>query len=178
MLASPLLSVAAAALLVGRAVAQCGEGAQQICYGLDGGSPQNIDLEDLQYVADFLCFTGQTNAGGPGAFYTMPASVFCAEWSIEVPGAGTVLPLAKKNNARITSSVLFTDIADAIDGGVGATEEQKKAALMGCAANGGQIGVKTDPANPLYNTKEYKDSKAKPEGIVLKIVRTPGSMKL
>ncbi|KAF1730498.1 hypothetical protein CRV24_009961 [Beauveria bassiana] len=41
--------------------------------------------------------------------------------------------------------------------------------LYGCGTNGGQMGVTADLSNPLYNAPEYKNSGAKPEGIIIKI---------
>ena len=73
----------------------CGETAKKICFGRDGGVSQNIDVEDLQYVADFIRLEGQKARGGPGEFYTMPSGLECQEWGIEVVGAGTVYVLAK-----------------------------------------------------------------------------------
>ncbi|ATY61533.1 hypothetical protein A9K55_008733 [Cordyceps militaris] len=49
------------------------------------------------------------------------------------------------------------------------------APIYGCGTNGGQMGVTPDLSNPLYNTPEYKKSGAKPEGIVVKIVKAPKS---
>ncbi len=101
----------------------------------------------------------------------MPSGFDCAEWSVDIPGAGSVLLLAKHINPRINSSVLFSDMANTVDGGVDATEEAKAASLMGCGTGGGMVGVKTDAANPAYNTDEYKATKGKPEGIILKVVK-------
>jgi hypothetical protein len=62
-------------------------------------------------------------------------------------------------------------MADTIDGGVDASDDVKKNALIGCGTGGGMLGVKTNPANPAYNTDEYKATKAKPDGIILKVVK-------
>jgi hypothetical protein len=88
-----------------------------------------------------------------------------------VSGSGSVLALAKYINPRINSSVLY--MANTIDGGVNGSEEDKKKSMLGCGANGGMIGVKTDPKNPEYATDEYKARKYKPEGILIKLVRAP-----
>jgi hypothetical protein len=155
---------ATAATLTRRA---CGETADQFCFGRDGGTPQKIDLEDLQYVADFLRYEGGKAGDGPGAFYTMPSGVECQEWTIEVPGAGTVLALAKHINPRTLSSVLLTDIADTIDGG---SNTNKAKSLLGCGTAGGWLGVVANATNPAYNTATYKASKAKPQDIIIMIV--------
>ncbi|OAQ77783.1 hypothetical protein VFPBJ_08255 [Purpureocillium lilacinum] len=150
----------------------CGEGADKVCYGVSGGEPQQLDPEDIQYVADYLRYIGEQNTGA-AKFWNMPKAVDCAEWSLPVPNAGTVLALAKHINARVSSSILYADLATTIDGGEGATDAQKKAALLGCGANGGQLGVKANTTNPLYSTDEYKKSGAKPEGIIIKLVKAP-----
>ena len=158
-----LLAVAGTAAAATLTRRDCGEKADQFCFGRDGGTPQKIDVEDLQFVADFLRYEG----GKSGAFYTMPSGVACEEWAIEVPGAGTVLALAKHINPRTLSSVLLTDIADTIDGG---TDTKKAKSLLDCGTAGGWQGVVTNATNPAYNTATYKASKAKPQDIIIKIV--------
>lgn len=117
----------------------CGERATKICFGgSQGGTPQNIDVEDLEYVAAYLRNAGRKAAGGTGAFYTMPSGLDCEEWAIDVPGAGTVLALAKHINPRTLSSVLLTDMADTIDGGGNSTGRADS--LVGCGTAGGWPG--------------------------------------
>jgi hypothetical protein len=135
---SILPAATAALLLAASASAQCGEGVQKLCYGANGGTSQDLNFDDLQYVADYLRYIGETQ---PGALFTMPGGFTCQEWGIDVPGAGTVLPLAKQTGPRVTPSVLYVDIADTIDGGANATPAQRSASLLGCAAQGGQIGI-------------------------------------
>jgi hypothetical protein len=65
--------------------------------------------------------------------------------------------------------------ADTIDGGVDASDEAKESALIDCGTGGGMLGVTADAQNPAYNTEEYKASRAKPEGIIIKIVKAPSS---
>ncbi|KAL7628810.1 hypothetical protein AAE478_000325 [Parahypoxylon ruwenzoriense] len=143
-------------------MAACGETAAKVCYGVDGGEPQDILIDDVQYVADYLRYLGEDNSG-LNAMWTMPVEGFeCQEWLLPVPAAGTVLPLAKHINPRINSSVLYTDMADTIEN-----------SLLGCGTNGGMVGVATDATNEAYNTEEYKATKAKPEGIIIKLVRAP-----
>lgn len=87
------------------------------------------------------------------------------------PDGGSLLTLAKHIDARIKSSILYEDLATAIDGGKDAKDAGAKEPL-GCGKNGGQMGVTTNLTNPLYSTKAYKDSGAKSEGIIMKLVKT------
>jgi hypothetical protein len=68
---------------------------------------------------------------------------------------------------------MYEDIATTIDGGEGATAAQRKAALIGCAQNGGQMGVVVDTKNAAYSSTVFKNSKAKADGIVIKLVKLP-----
>ncbi|KAJ3491211.1 hypothetical protein NLG97_g5634 [Lecanicillium saksenae] len=152
---------------------QCGETGQKIRYGHNGGESQHVDLEDVKYVADVLRYISDNNQG-PAKFWNMPKAIGdCAEWSLPVPDSGTVLALAKHISPRTNSSILYEDLARAIDGGASATPDEAKKALYGCGTNGGQMGVTANLSNPLYNTPDYKNSGAKPEGIIIKIVRAP-----
>ncbi|KAK8121892.1 hypothetical protein PG984_010562 [Apiospora sp. TS-2023a] len=77
-------------------------------------------------------------------------------------------------NITVTTSVLYEDLANTIDGGEdGANAAQ---ALVQCGANGGQLGVFFDAANPAYNTAEYTASGAEPRGMIIKLLRTSGSL--
>ncbi|KGO66433.1 hypothetical protein PITC_067290 [Penicillium italicum] len=171
---SYLILIAATGLVAGNCMldvrAACGEGPEKVCYGVSGGTPQQLDPEDIQYVADYLRYIGQQNTG-VAKFWNMPKAIDCAEWSLPVADAGTVQALAKHINPRISSSILYEDLAATIDGGEGATNDQKKAALAGCGANGGQLGVKANTSNPLYQADDYTKSGAKPEGIIIKLVK-------
>ncbi len=169
-----LAAVAAASPLL-EARGQCGEGPTRVCYGVEGGESQNLNEDDVAYVAEYLRFLGENNAGS-NKFWTMPKESKigeCAEWTLPIDDGGSVLALAKHISPRITSSILYEDLANAIDGGKDATPDQKKAALAGCGKNGGQYGVTANTANPLYATDEYKNSGAKPEGIIIKLVKAP-----
>lgn len=169
--ASVALAAPSPSLLDSRA---CGEKADRICFGVDGGTSQDVTLDDVQYVADYLRFIAEDSP--TPALWTMPAPDFgCAEWTIPVE-AGSVLALAKHINGRINSSVLYTDIANTIDGGVDASEKDKKESLLGaCGTHGGMVGVKVNAADPVYSSAEYKKLNAKPEGIIIKIVKAPSS---
>jgi hypothetical protein len=167
----PLAALAAATPLLDTRAA-CGEGPDKVCYGASGGESQQLNLDDVQYVADYLRYINDNNEGA-AKFWNMPKAIDCAEWSLPVSGAGSVLVLAKHINARVSSSILYEDLAATIDGGLNASDQAKKNSLLGCGPNGGQLGVKANLTNPLYNTEEYKKSGAKPDGIIIKLVRAP-----
>lgn len=154
--------------------ALCTEGIDLICYGVsNGGTPQALDPDDVAYVASYLRFVGQQNEGAD-ARWTMPAEGdTCSEWGLPVPGAGTVLALAKHVDPAVTSSVLYEDLANTIDGGEDGTDAAT--ALAECGANGGQKGVVYDAGNAAYKTDEYTASGATPAGIVIKLVRDPSA---
>ncbi|OAA78456.1 hypothetical protein LEL_05279 [Akanthomyces lecanii RCEF 1005] len=97
-----------------------------------------------------------------------------SKWSLPMPNAGTVLTLTKHINNREFSSILYKDLAAAIIGGKD-TSNKGKNELLGCGKNGGQIGVTANTSNPLYNTANYKNSGAKPNSIIIKLVKAPSS---
>lgn len=148
----------------------CVEGKNKICYGVDGGTSQEIDTEELEYLASYLRFVGQSNSG-MSAFFQMPTDTTCQEWSLILPEGSTILILAKHVSPFVKSAVLYEDIASTIDGGEEATEAQRQAALLGCAQNGGQMGVAVNTKNAAYDSADFKDSKARADGIVIKIVK-------
>ena len=151
----------------------CGETAAKVCFGRDGGEDQKLNADDIEYATTFLRIMGENE--GMAAMYHMPTPDFgCAEWLIEIPNGGDLLVLAKHYNGRVNSTIHFNDIANAIDGGgPDGTADMKKNSLADCGTSGGMIGVKTDAANPVYNTPEYKAAKVKPEGILIKLVKKP-----
>lgn len=124
-----------------------------MCYGADGGTSQELNVEDVEYVTAYVRYIGQSNEG-PDAMWTMPSAIDCEEWQLSVPGAATVPALAKHTSASVNSSVLY-DLANTIDGGANATEQERQVALIGCAEGGGQLGVVADPGNEAYSTEEY-----------------------
>jgi hypothetical protein len=144
-----------------------------VCYGRDGGTAQNLDPEEISYVPGYLRYLASESA--TPAMWTMPTEFDCVEWTLPVPGGGTVLALAKHITPRINSSVTYEDLARTIDGGgEGASEADIKASLLGaCGSSGGMVGVKVDANAPAYHTPEYLASKARPEGIIVKLVRNP-----
>lgn len=153
--------------------ALCSEGVERVCYGIgNGGTPQALDPDDVAYAASYLRYVGQQNTGAD-ARWTIPAEAECSEWGLPVEGGGTVLTLVKHVEPAVTTSVLYEDLANTIDGGEdGANATQ---ALVQCGVNGGQLGVFIDAANPAYNTAEYMASGAEPRGMIIKLVRAAGS---
>ncbi|KAI1125537.1 hypothetical protein F5Y10DRAFT_294513 [Nemania abortiva] len=153
----------------GRAPAICydNENANLLCYNEPDGTPQDVAVADVAYIAAYLrAYGGQTKAG---RLFTMAAADApdCGEWSVYA--YGTALALAKHLNNTVNSSVLFADIATTIDGGVNATPEQQAAALIGCGTSGGSLGVQYNDSNPAYTAATYPAGYT-PDGILIKIV--------
>lgn len=155
----------------------CVEGKNKICYGVDGGTSQKIDPEELQYLASYLRFVGQSNSG-MSAFYQMPTAATCQEWSLTLPEGATILILAKHIAPFVKSAVLYADIANTIDGGEGATDAQRQAALLGCAQNGGQMGVAVNTSNPAYTSAEFKDTRPGRMVLLSRLSRNPRPMSI
>lgn len=160
--------VAAAAAL--DPLQSCFEGTNLVCYGLPGGTSQNISVDDLQFAADTIRFNGQSS--DPPGFYTMPANPSlsgCDEWT--VLDSGTVRVLAKHTSNIVNSSVLLEDMATTIDGGPDATDTDKQKAIIHCAEHGGQLVVKVNTSNPAYSSADYKSSGNKPSEMLVKVVK-------
>lgn len=151
----------------------CGDGPTRVCYGIDGGESQHLSVDDIKYVADYLRYLDSQN-DGDARFWKMPKAMDCAEWTLPVPDAGSVLALAKHIKPRVNSSILYTDLATAIDGGVGAADGGSHE-LLGCGEKGGQFGATGNMSNPAYSTDEYKKSGATPDGILIKLVKATQS---
>lgn len=84
---------------------------------------------------------------------------------------GTVLITAKHINSTLNSSVLFSDIANTIDGGASATAAQQATALIGCGTNGGALGVVYNSSNVQYNSSaSLYPAGYTPDGILIKVV--------
>ncbi|KAL8305852.1 hypothetical protein RB597_003467 [Gaeumannomyces tritici] len=149
----------------------CGETASLVCYGVAGGTPQNLDPEDIEYAASYLRHLADTNNN---PIWNMPTEFDCSEWTLPLFGTGTVLALAKHINPRTNSGITYYDLARTFDGGEDATEDQRKKSLLGaCGKNGGQLGVIVDESNPAYSSAEYVAAKMKPKDIIIKLVRDP-----
>jgi hypothetical protein len=156
----------ASALLAPRAT--CGETSARVCFGKDGGH--------VQYAADYLRYLGDSNTGLE-KMWRMPAAVGdCAEWEIPIDYPGSVLVLAKHIVPRYATSVLFEDIAKAIDGGVDASDSDKAKSLLGaCGTGGGMVGVAPNDGNAEYKSTAFVNSKAKNTGLLIKVVKNPNA---
>lgn len=140
------------------------------CYTQPDNVPQNVAVADVTYVAAYLRSYGkQTKAG---RLFTMAAvdAPDCAEWSLY--SRGTVAAYAKHVDSSIDSSVLFEDIANTIDGGAGATDAQKAAAIIGCLTDGGSLGVQANLTRDAYKSATYTAAGYQPSGILIKIVNS------
>lgn len=143
------------------------ENTDLLCYNPPDGEPQNVAAADVAYIASYLrAYGAQTKAG---RLYNMAAADApdCGEWSVYAHG--TALATAKHINNAVNTSVLFADIANTIDGGAGATDAAKAAAIIGCGTSGGSKGVVYNASNPAYHAATYPAG-ATPDGILIKIV--------
>jgi hypothetical protein len=77
---------------------------------------------------------------------------------------------AKHIDPAVNSSVLFTDIANTIDGGASATASQQAVALVSCGTDGGAEGAAYNSTTAGYNTATYLASGYTPSGILIKVV--------
>lgn len=162
-----LLSLAAL-----RAGAYCPEPEpdRRICYDSPGGTPQDIKIKDLQYAARYLRLYGR-KADNPH-FYTMKVKDAdnCAEWQVHT--AGTVMVLAKLVGDQ-DASIAFNDIANTLDGGPNASEEEKAASLLGCNTAGGQMAARVNSTEILYQSSEFTKGNFVNSGMIIKVVRKP-----
>jgi len=84
----------------------------------------------------------------------------------------------EQTSGRYSSSVLWEDLANTIDGGSTGTRtaESLKNSILGCGpTNGGMIGVQWNASNPVYKSAKYLATKAKPDNLIMKFVKEPGS---
>ncbi|KZL84643.1 hypothetical protein CI238_12875 [Colletotrichum incanum] len=139
----------------------------QLCYTAPDNIPQDVLVEDVQFIASYLRSYGAQIR--TGRLFNMAAADApdCGEWLIYAHG--TAQAFAKHINNTVNSSVLFADIATTIDGGVGANETQVAASLLGCGTDGGSLGVLVNTANPTYSGSTYPAGYVT-SGILIKIV--------
>ncbi|KAI1422353.1 hypothetical protein F5Y12DRAFT_623893 [Xylaria sp. FL1777] len=166
------ITLAVVAFMASRVTAQCDdtETTKLLCYEDPDGTPQDVTVADVQYVASYLRSYGAQTQAGRQFTQTVANAPDCAEWTLFAHGS--VLALGKHIDPTVNSSVLFSDIANTIDGGAGATSAQQAAAIIGCATNGGSLGVVYNASNPQYHTSTYLANDYSPAGVLIKIVNS------
>ncbi|CZT13058.1 uncharacterized protein RAG0_16650 [Rhynchosporium agropyri] len=159
-----------AAVLASHAIAQQCESAKKLCYNAPDSTPQNVTVEDIKSVAQYLRSYGLETKAGRQFTMTAEAAPDCSEWTLF--NNGTVIALAQHINSKVDSSVFYTDIANTIDGGFEATQEKQKASLLGCGTTGGTMGVVYNASAEQYHTAAYFATGYTPAGIMIKIVHS------
>ncbi|KAF2993712.1 hypothetical protein E8E14_002230 [Neopestalotiopsis sp. 37M] len=167
MLSPRSITLMAAGYLISGAAASCDatEGTELFCYTDSDSVPQNVDVADIQFVASYLRSYGQQTRDGRQFVMLAADTPNCEEYTLYQ--RGSVLALGKHLDPSVNSSVLFTDIANTIDGGTGTAKTQ---AIIDCAEAGGSFGVVYNATNAQYNTTAYLSKGYTPEGILVKIV--------
>ncbi|KAK2598030.1 hypothetical protein QQS21_005867 [Conoideocrella luteorostrata] len=166
-----LAAVASAAVTAGAPTSSAcidNETAELHCYNGADDTAQNVTLADVTYTAKYLRLYGRQTR--EGRLFTMTAqdAPDCNEWTVYA--RKSALTVARHIDSTKNSSILFEDIANTIDGGEKATDDDKKKAIVGCLASGGSLGVKANLQNPVYNSDKYKAGGFSPEGIMIKVV--------
>ncbi|POR32697.1 Beta-1,3-glucanosyltransferase [Tolypocladium paradoxum] len=149
------------------------EPAKQICYDEPGGTPQNLNLKEVDYIARYLRnYQAQAVRQGLSPFWKMKVSDAdnCAEWQVTTKGGTWALA---KLVGDMDVAVAFTDIANTIDPGGNAPIADKAKALLKCGTAGGQMGVIVNDTDPLYESAEFVNGGFTTEGIVIKLVHSP-----
>src|SRR3569833_641097 len=114
-----------------------GESTDRFCYTEANGTPQNVNVSDVIFIAKYLRSYGRQSK--PGRFFTMRSNDTkdCGEWTAY--SHGSALVAVKHITDTIDSSVLYEDLATTLDGGEKATPEELKKALLGCCTDGGAV---------------------------------------
>ncbi|QPH10365.1 hypothetical protein C2857_001646 [Epichloe festucae Fl1] len=142
----------------------------KVCY-TEGATSQNLTVEHIEYAADYLRYRWRRNIGKAASFYILPKGLSRVEWSIDIADPMSVIVMGEQVNASIASATSLLDIANAIDGGKDASEDKKKAALIGCGEHGGQMAVLLNETHKWYNSRVFKNHDAWPYTCIVKLVR-------
>ncbi|KAL2150898.1 hypothetical protein VTH82DRAFT_5996 [Thermothelomyces myriococcoides] len=139
----------------------------RLCYTEPDNVPQDVDIDDVLFIAAYLRSYGAQIR--TGRLFNMAAADApdCGEWLLYAHG--TAQAFAKHIDNTIDSSVLFADIATTIDGGPDANSTQQAAALIGCGTDGGSMGVVVNASHPTYSGSTYPAGYTT-DGILIKIV--------
>jgi hypothetical protein len=139
-----------------------------MCYSDPGATPQNLDLREANFTAQYLrVYQEQQLSQGGSPFWKMPLPEAnnCAEWQVTTKGRTWVMAKLVGDDP---AAVLFSDIAGTIDG-LALADPSK--ALLNCSTAGGQMGVIVDESNPYYQTQLFEGFTNK--GIIIKLVKSP-----
>ncbi|PGH19015.1 hypothetical protein AJ79_00049 [Helicocarpus griseus UAMH5409] len=92
------------------------------CYTGANDIPQDVNVDDVTYIAQYLRAYGREVK--TGRLFTMAAADApdCGEWLLYARESAAAY--AKKIDMNYDSSVLFEDIANTIDGGTGVIRQQ------------------------------------------------------
>jgi hypothetical protein len=144
------------------------ETAALLCYTEANGTPQNLNIADVIFAAKYLRSYGRQIK--PGRLFILNANDTkgCGEWSVYT--RRSTLVTIKHIDDTVDSSVLFEDIATAIDGGENATPEEQLNTLLGCGTDGGAFGVQANMSNPAYSDESYVAAGYKTSGLLVKVV--------
>ena len=145
-----------------------GDRVAKTCYGSPNGGPQNLVVDDIVSAAVYLRSYGRSTS--PPRFLTIPAlgpdnCTFAVLYTY-----GTVAVKLKHYNFTETTSVLFEDIANAIDGGETPTATSLERSVISCGWKGGSIGVTANATRPEYHSPEFLASRAITDGFVVGLV--------
>lgn len=145
-----------------------GDRISKTCYGSPNGGPQSLAIEDIVNAGAYLRSYGRSTT--PPKFLSIPAigqdnCTFATLYT-----HGTVAVKLKHFNFTYTTSVLFEDIADAIDGGETPTASSLDRSVLSCGWKGGSIGVTANATRSEYHTPGYVASGAITEGFVVGLI--------
>ncbi|KAI9148706.1 putative beta- -glucanosyltransferase [Paramyrothecium foliicola] len=141
---------------------------RRICYSEPGATPQNLDMDEVRFTAEYLrAYQEQQIAQGGSPFWKMPLpdANNCAEWQVTAKGRTWIMAKLVGNEA---GAVLFSDIAATIDG---MTLDDSSVAIANCSTAGGQMATIVDDTNLLYRSSLFKGFTNK--GIIIKVVKSP-----
>jgi len=145
-----------------------GDPVYKVCFGSPNGGPENLDVEDIPKAAAYLRSYGRSTS--PPGLLTIAAAGENNCTFVTLYTYGTVKVVAKHINFTHTTSVLFEDVADAIDGGEFPTTSSVEKAVISCGWKGGKIEVNATASRPEYHTQEFLDSGAITNGILVNLV--------
>lgn len=113
-----ILGLGAGSPLLQGSRATCNDGPELMCFGVDGGVSHDLDPKDIENSAHALRYLWRV-------YQTFPVETECSESSDFFHKSDNLTVVAKHINPSINSSVTHFDIGQMLDGGYGATPEQR-----------------------------------------------------